>query len=141
MCFRGASSLRLREPAASIVELFETPPRVGQTADGRLAVYPPAGDSAALLSAVVVPHPDREIDRVTVEPIRGTEAFWMMSRFGRVMGWQQERMIQQQFSQISRLARESKILRARIPWTQPFSRQTADELRQEIVRSVSHATG
>ena len=90
---------------------------------------------------MVVPHPDREIDRVTVEPILGTEAFWTMSRFGRVMGWQQQRMIQQQFSQISRLARKSKILRARIPWTQPFSRHTADELRREIVRSVSHANG
>ena len=64
-----------------------------------------------------------------------------MSRFGRVMGWQQQRMIQQQFSQISRLVQESKILRARIPWTQPFTRQTADELRREIVGSVNKASG
>jgi hypothetical protein len=140
-CFPGASSLRLRESAASIVDLFKTPPRVGETPDGRLAVYPSSVESAAPLSAVVVPQPDREIERVSIEPILGSEAFWTMSRFGRVMGWQQQKMIQQQFSQMSRLVRESKVLRARIPWTQPFTRQTVDELRREIVRSVSHATG
>ncbi len=141
MCFRGATSLRLRESAESILDLFETRPRVGETADGRLAVYPPSGESELPLSAVVVPHPDREIERVSIEPILGSEAFWTMSRFGRVMGWQQQRMIQQQFSQISRLVRRIEILKVRIPWTQPFTRQTAEELRQEIVRSMSHATG
>jgi hypothetical protein len=141
MCFRGATSLRLRESAESILDLFDARPRVGETADGRLAVYPPSGESPLPLSAVVVPQPDREIDRVTIEPILGAEAFWMMSRFGRVMGWQQQRMIQQQFSQISRLVRESKILRARIPWTQPFTRKTADELRREIVSRTREASG
>jgi hypothetical protein len=141
VCFRGASSLRLRESAASILDLFETRPRVGETPDGRLAIYPPSGESAVPLGAVVVPHPDREIERVSIEPILGAEAFWTMLRFGRVMGWQQQRRIQQQFFQISRLVRETKIMRARIPWTQPFTRQTANELRREIVGSVSHANG
>jgi hypothetical protein len=140
-CLRGASSLRLRESAASILDLFETPPRVGETPDGRLAVYPSTGEGAVPLTAIVVPQPDREIEHVSLEPILGAEAFWTMSRFGRVMGWQQQRMIQQQFSQISQLVRESKVLRARIPWTQPFTRQTVDGLRREIVDSVSHASG
>ena len=136
VCFRGTSTLRLRQSAAPILDLFETRPRIGETPDGRLAVYPPTRDGSPTLSAIVVPYPDRGIEHASVEPVFGAEAFWTMSRFGRVMGWQQQAMIQQQFSGVSELVAEGRVLRLRIPWNRPFTGQVIDELRQVILQSV-----
>lgn len=136
VCFQGASSLRLHQSAASVLDLFEIPPRVAETADGRLAVYPlTAGDTP--LGAIAVPYPDRAISEVAVEPIRGADAVWMMSRFGRVVGWQQNEMVRRQFSASADLVREVVVLRARIPWRKPFTRKTIASLQIEIDRNLS----
>lgn len=127
-CFRGASAIRIRPAAATILDLFDVRPKVKETADGRLAVSPWPSHDQPLLGAIVVPYPRRDISSVEIERVNGSEAFWMMTQFGRLVGWEQEAMVRMQFALVGDLVGEVPIVKAHIPWGPPFLGRTAEDL-------------
>lgn len=138
-CHHGASGLRIRRSAASIVDLFEKPPEVGETADGRVLIRPDQGPREMPLTAVVVPSPRRDLGVVQVEGLRGSDAFSLLIRFGRVMGWQEQEIVRRQFAQVGQLIAEVPVLRADIPWGPPLEKSTADQLSDALMAQLPGA--
>ena len=135
-CFRGASAIRIRPAAADVVDMFEVRPEVRETPDGRLAVFPPSAADELPLAAIVVPYPRQGLSQVEIEPVLGSEAFWLLAHFGRLVGWQQEEMVRQQFVQVGDLIAQVPMVKANIPWGPPFSANTAGELLDALAPSI-----
>lgn len=116
----GSSEVRLR-PAAR--ELADSAPAavVRATADGRISVVPSARTNRPLaLAAVVVPLPDRAVERVTVRRLSTAAALVRLVQFPRVVGWQEPATAAAEFQSLADLAEQVPVYEASIPWGPPF---------------------
>ncbi|MCB1282076.1 MAG: hypothetical protein KDB18_11195, partial [Salinibacterium sp.] len=102
-CSLGATELRLRKAAGDLADRFAERPRRRVTADERDALAIPVATTPDLpLAAIIVPQPDRDLDptRATVERIDPMAAFLLLTRFPRLLGWQDAEVLQRQFQQL-----------------------------------------
>jgi hypothetical protein len=127
----GSRELRLRETARSIADRSGRPLRT--TADGRTAVSIGAsGVETVSLHCCVVPFPDREIVRPSVQLLDPFTALQRLLAFPRIVGWCDPTTAAQQFEHLATLCERTPVIEARLPWGPPFSDQLVDELIDRI---------
>ena len=128
---RGSSHLRLREPAWSIVDLFEEAPRTTETVDGRLAVYPARGPETMQLDAAIVPSRYRDSD-IVVKRLTDAEAMWTLIQAPRIYGWKSPEVLSRSFTQLSEVVERVPVLNLQMPWGPPFPADLGQRALDEI---------
>lgn len=134
-CQLGATELRLRKSAGELSARFATAPGRRTTGDDRdaLAVAPSTAE-ALPLQAIVIPFPDHSEERSVpeVERLDAMRAFLLLSRFPRLMGWQDEDIMRRQFQQLGDIIEAVPVYMARMPWGPPFPDDVAGLLRSAV---------
>ncbi|HLF44658.1 MAG TPA: hypothetical protein VJA46_14190 [Acidimicrobiia bacterium] len=130
----GASHVRLRQQASSILDVFPTRPHSWETVDGRVAVAPPGCPNLTQIAGVVIPRPSRDIERLEVQAITASQAMPRLLAFARVPGWKRTDVVRSQFMNTGALANRVRVFEAAIPWGPPFD---VDPVRQ-LVEDVTH---
>jgi hypothetical protein len=128
----GAHELRLRPAAAA---LFSDHPTVTRrvTVDGRTAVAPRSVDPAPRpLSAIVIPTPSRDTDRLTVEQLPPSTAMIALLASPRVHGWAEPTVLMREFGVLGTIADSVPVYEAVVPWGPPFDPSVAAELLNRI---------
>jgi hypothetical protein len=133
-CSLGATELRLRKSAGELSEAFTVPPTRRVTGDARDALAVPTATTEDLpLRAIVVPVPDRDGLRETVvEAPDPMTSFLLLSRFPRLLGWQDEEVLRRQFQQLGDLIERVPVFIARMPWGPPFPDDVAASIRRAV---------
>jgi hypothetical protein len=134
-CELGATELRLRKAAGDLSARFSVAPSRRSTGDARDALATPVAVVEQLpLKAIVVPLPDRssESTHATIERLHPMDAFLLLSRFPRLLGWHDEKIIRRQFQQLGEIADQVPVHLASLPWGPPFP----DGLVEEVLRGV-----
>ncbi len=138
----GATGLRLRKGADTLVGMFGAAPGRRHSADDRQVLSPaPAQVDRLPLAAVVVPVPDRRLRRVRVERREGKDALLDLLAFPRLVGWQDPAVLGGQLGRLARLVADVPVYRARVPWGPPFPASIAAELRAAVPELVQTASG
>jgi hypothetical protein len=119
-CIRGPSEIRLRENSAGLADrLTGAPHRL--TADRRLAVSAAAALHDRIpLELLVVAHPSRDCERISIEPLNRVEALYALTRYARIVGWRAPELIAQQFARSGAIAANVPVYKAIVPWGPPF---------------------
>ena len=128
----GASHIRLREQASSILSLFAIRPRSWEMVDGRVAVAPLPYTESAPIAGLVIPRPSRDIDRLEVRRLRASQAMPRLLAFARIPGWKKKDVVRRQFLQMGALADQVPIFEASIPWGPPFDIEPVRELVEGV---------
>jgi hypothetical protein len=134
-CSLGATELRLRKAAGDLAERFDRQPAQRTTGDARDALAVSVADTEDLpLAALVVPAPDYsgQSTQASVHQVGAKEAFLLLSRFPRLLGWEDTRLLAQQFQQLGDIVERVPVYVARLPWGPPF----ADDLAAGVRRAV-----
>lgn len=133
-CALGATEVRLRKSAAELADRFAGTPGRRVTGDERDAIAAGAATREGLpLKAIVVPSPDRSgRTEVVVERSDPMTAFLLLSRFPRLLGWEDEGILKRQFQQLGDLVEKVPVHVARLPWGPPFPDRMAADLRAAI---------
>jgi hypothetical protein len=134
-CELGATELRLRKAVGDLSARFSVAPSRRPTGDARDALAAPIAVAERLpLKAIVVPLPDRSSERThaTIERLHPVDAFLLLSRFPRLLGWQDEEIIRRHFHQLGEIADRVPVHLASLPWGPPFP----DGLAEEVLRGV-----
>lgn len=137
-CALGATELRLRKAAGDLAARFPVVPGHRVTADERDALAIPASTTPDLpLAAIVVPQPDRDLDpaQARVERMDPMAAFLLLTRFPRLLGWQDEEVLRRQFQQLGDIVEAVPVYSAHLPWGPPFP----DEIPGIVLRGVGLA--
>ncbi len=138
----GASEVRLRKGADSLVAGFVAPPARRTSADRRHVLRLPEGAEDNLpLTAVVIPRPDRHQHRTRVEALSGKQALLSLLSFPRIPGWRDQAIAREQFHATAALLDHVPVLVAHIPWGPPFPAELASELATELAPYASSGTG
>lgn len=135
MCSLGATELRLRKAAGDLAARFREMPRRRLTGDDRDALTIGAvGDEAAPLVAIVVPLPDKSSDRTepVIERLGAMDAFLMLSRFPRLLGWEDDEALRSQFQQLGDIVDQVPVYLAVLPWGPPFAPGLAGSVRRAV---------
>ncbi len=130
-CFRGTSSLRLRQGANSILALYPhaTP---GTSPDDRLTFKPTTSEPECGLSLVVIPHLSREATRIDAHRVDPAEAVFRLSPFLRIAHWRAPDLVSRHFKQLGELASRVPTLVLTVPWVRPFTSESASELSASV---------
>lgn len=134
-CILGATELRLRKAAGDLAARFEQAPRRRLTGDDRDALAISAtGDDSVPLAAIVVPLPDKSSDRVEplIERLSAMDAFLMLSRFPRLLGWEDSEILRRQFQQLGEIVEHVPVYLAILPWGPPFDPDLAGSVRRAV---------
>jgi len=133
-CLGRGHKLRLRKQASEIADLFPSPvPHRSLTADGRLAITPErALEERNLVSAVVLPRPTRNSDKVALEALEPMPAMTHLLANARISGMVPAGMQRTLFQTVSALATQAPVIEARVPWGPPFSTEVAKELLEQL---------
>lgn len=133
----GTAQLRLREAARSLApELGGT---IQETVDNRTGVsLSLAGDFP--VSALVFPMPSREAAEVELRPLSQEDVLMRLTRFPRIAGWKDHRILATNFRWTARIAREIPGYEAIVPWGPPFRPEVANALLRMLVTAV-HSPG
>lgn len=134
-CSLGATELRLRKAAGDLSDRFARTPGRRITGDAREALAMPASTTENLpLAAIVVPLPDRSEERTEpeVERLDTMAAFLLLSRFPRLLGWEDEDVLRQQFQQLGEVVDTVPVYLAHLPWGPPFPENLAARLRKRV---------
>jgi hypothetical protein len=132
---RGLSyELRLRPAATEVLQLFPPPgPARRPTADGRTALRPPlAANEVNVLSAVVVPRPDRSAKAVALRHLGAAAAVKVLLANARVPAMSPLCLQRPYFELASALAAAVPVVEATVPWGPPFKASTALELLGQL---------
>ena len=135
-CYRGTTTLRLREGACALHASFpnrETRPEV----DGRLLVRPPVSAGHLPVQALLFPRPSRSLKKVRLEPLTRRETLLEVLAYARAVGWTIMEPVRRQFELAEFLSRSLPGLRLHVPLGPPFEPSTALQLRESI-SSASH---
>lgn len=130
----GATGLRLRKGADTLVGLFgDGEPSQHVSADQR-QVLTPAGDvpDALPLLAVVVPIPEHGLDALVVDRLDPKQALFDLLSFPRLLGWRDPAYLSRHLGEVAALVARVPMLRARVPWGPPFSPRIAPDLRAAV---------
>ncbi len=131
----GGTENRLRDNARQLAtgETYET-------ADGRLAQRPQTLASTPLpLAACVVPRPSREVTEVALRRLGAAEALLRLSRYPRVLGWQDTASMAATFQALGDLVEQVPVFEARIPWGPPFPDGALEDLLAALQPLDQHA--
>jgi hypothetical protein len=135
-CALGATELRLRKGADHLAGRFGSAPELRTTGDARQALVAEAATTEDLpLAALVVPLPDHAPGRRTAEITRlsSQEAMVLLSRFPRLLGWQDAAVLRTSFHQLADVVERVPVHAALLPWGPPFP--------EDVASSVLRATG
>jgi hypothetical protein len=115
--------IRLRDAAAGIANLFPDPkPPRRVTADGRLAIQPPTARSETnVISAVVLPRPDRQIKEVVAVPLGPVPATLQLLGNSRLPALVPMDLQRPYFEAVANLVAAVPVVEARVPWGPPFT--------------------
>lgn len=127
-CRGGAGELRLRPSAAGIpAGLDGSPIRI--TADDRSAVSPARfGGGSIQLSAIVLPSPSQEIDKLVVRRLAPPTALVGLLTAPRVHGWQRSEILSREFTVLGEVANSIPVYDVQVPWGPPFDSAIAPAL-------------
>jgi len=133
-CSLGATELRLRKAAGDLSERFAAAPGRRTTGDARDALATPASTTEGLpLTAIVIPLPDKsERTEPEIERLDAMEAFLLLSRFPRLLGWEDEDVLRLQFQQLGDIVDKVPVYIARLPWGPPFPDDLAALVRERV---------
>jgi len=134
-CSLGATELRLRKAAGNLSERFAQAPGRRTTGDARDALALPASTTENLpLAAIVIPRPEKSAERTEpeVERLDAMAAFLLLSRFPRLLGWEDEDVLRTQFQQLGDIVDKVPVYVATLPWGPPFPDDLAALLRQRV---------
>jgi hypothetical protein len=127
--FPGGTENRLRENARELAEggvAYET-------ADGRLALRPGEMVTDPVpLAACVVPRPSRDVHDVTARRLRPAEALLRLSRYPRVLGWQDPESMATTFQALADLVERVPVYEAVVPWGPPFETGVLEGLLRAV---------
>lgn len=129
----GASHIRLRKKASSILDDFSPRPRSWETVDRRVALAPVRCTEPTPLVGLVIPRPSRKANRLELERVRGKRALPLLLAFARVPVWMDSQVVRTQFRSMAALADRVPVLEATIPWGPPFE----IELMRQLLESVT----
>lgn len=122
----GATENRLRRGFADV---FVPGATTRTSSDGRTVWTPPVTTSAMCrVEAVILPRPERHSDRLDIRRLPAGAALVELSRRPRILGWSDERILAQEFSNLSELVRRVPVFVARVPWGPPFDDTVIDAL-------------
>lgn len=127
LCHFGSGEIRLREGAAALAASFPSAAS-SRSADNRITLQPPSPASRPSLGALVIPHPSRTLDRLSLERLSVVEASFLLNGYTRVYGWRQDAPLRRQFVLFAELAAKVPVFRAHIPWGPPFAPDLAGRL-------------
>lgn len=134
-CSLGATELRLRKAATELAATFRIAPGRRTTGDQRQAIAPEGATMEGLpLAAIVIPFPDRSPDEAepVIERLDGMEAFLTLSRFPRLLGWEDQGVLQRHFQHLGEIVDRVPVHAARLPWGPPFPPDLAARLRHAV---------
>lgn len=134
-CSLGATELRLRKSAGELSTRFQDEPGRRTTGDARDALSVERSETEDLpLAAIVVPLPDHSAERTRpeVERMDAMAAFLLLSRFPRLLGWEDEDILRRQFQQLGDIIDRVPVYLARLPWGPPFPADVASLLREQV---------
>ena len=128
-CHLGATETRLRPSAAELTTAVATGTGHRRTSDNRDALRVPAAQTERLpLAAIVIPQPVKHTDEVAVERLRGVDALLMLSRFPRIVGWEEPTALQRQFEFVADIVERVPVYVGYLPWGPPFAHDLAQRL-------------
>ncbi|GAB3811857.1 hypothetical protein GCM10028820_03800 [Tessaracoccus terricola] len=133
-CALGATELRLRKSAGELSDRFASTPGRRVTGDARdaLAAAPSLTESLPL-RAIIIPAPDRSGRTVAqIEQRDPMTSFLLLSRFPRLLGWEDERVLERHFQQLGDLIEKVPVFIARLPWGPPFPDDVAAQIRTAV---------
>jgi hypothetical protein len=132
-CYLGANETRLRKSAADLAAAFGTEVGARRTSDERDALRLPASCNELLpLRAIVVPQPDRDSRVVDVQRLGKVEALLMLSRFPRIVGWEDPDALAEQFGFLAQIVETAPVFVARVPWGPPFPAGLAAQILDAV---------
>lgn len=127
--FPGGTENRLRENARELAAGGSA----YETADGRLALRPTELVTGPVpLAACVVPRPSRDVTEVVARRLGVAEALLRLSRYPRVLGWQDAASMAEAFQALGDLVERVPVYEAAVPWGPPF----ADGVLEGLLRAV-----
>jgi hypothetical protein len=116
----GSTETRLRPSAREIAD-GASADAVRPTADGRLALRPPAYAGGPVpLAACVVPLPRRDAADVSVRRLATSRALLRLIQFPRIVGWAEPASIAHEFQALADLVERVPVFEATVPWGPPF---------------------
>ena len=129
----GATELRLRKGADTLVARFADAPERRTSADDRQVLQPPGVAEDGLdLEALVLPVPDRTATAVSVELLAPKEALFELLTLPRLLGWQDPQVLARHLAHLSALVARVPVYRAVVPWGPPFPDDVAAQLTAAI---------
>jgi len=127
-CAGSSNELRLRPPAASIVDAMDGA-TLRATTDERIAWAPGSGSGERLpLGAIVLPIPSRQAVDLEYRLLPPSDALLALLSVPRIHGWTLSDVLTRDFSNLSRLTNEVPVYETLIPWGPPFSSEIAPSL-------------
>jgi hypothetical protein len=124
-----------------LVSAFAAGASARRTSDERDAVRLPAAQTERLrLAAIVVPQPVKNTDDVVVERLSGVAALLLLSRFPRIVGWEETAVLQRQFEFLADIVERVPIYVGYLPWGPPFAPDLAARLLAAIGLATSAQT-
>ncbi|NLE96622.1 MAG: hypothetical protein GX596_01350, partial [Propionibacterium sp.] len=133
-CALGATEVRLRKSAGELSERFATTPGRRTTGDLRDAIAAGASTTEDLpLRAIIIPAPDHDgRAQAFFEQPDPMTAFLLLSRFPRLLGWEDESILRRHFQQLGDLLDTVPVYVARLPWGPPFPDDVAASIRRAV---------
>jgi hypothetical protein len=128
-CLLGATETRLRPSSGELTTAVATGAGHRRTSDNRDALRVAAAQTERLpLAAIVIPQPVKHTDEVVVERLRGVDALLMLSRFPRIVGWEEPTLLQRQFEFVADIVERVPVYVGYLPWGPPFAHDLAPRL-------------
>lgn len=117
---RGSRELRLRSGTGELVErLADAATRT--SADERQILAPTHAERESTpLRAILIPLPTRDGTALRFERLRAKDAALALVRYPRLMGWRDEKVLRQMFTDASQIVSKTPVLAALVPWGPPF---------------------
>ncbi len=139
----GATGLRLRKGADTLVDLFGADAPGRHVSADQRQVLSPGGDvpDALPLRAIVVPFPEHGLEALEVERIDPKQALFDLLSFPRLLGWRDRAYLSRHLGEVAALVGAVPVLRARVPWGPPFSPRIAPELRAAVAAFAAQPSG
>jgi hypothetical protein len=135
-CALGATELRLRKAADELSARFTIAPPRRSTGDARDALATPASlDEGLPLAALIVPVPDRSPGRsqAAIERLSPKDALLLLSRFPRLLGWQDDTVLGRSFDQLADIVAGVPVHLAWLPWGPPFHEDLVTDLLENVL--------